>query len=533
MIKLNNINLPLDYTEQIIKQKISKKLNISASKIISWHFLKKSVDARKKNAICFNVSLSVLLSQKKEKEILRKNIPSVSLYEEYKYNFFKITEVKKRPVVVGFGPAGMFAALVLAKSGLKPIILEQGTCVEQRQKDILHFIKTGELNERSNVQFGEGGAGTFSDGKLTTGIKNQRIQFILKTFVECGAPSEILYLAKPHIGTDILVDVVKNIRMEIIKYGGEIIFNAKFCDFNTKNNKMTSIIYEKNDKLKTIETDSCILATGHSCRDIFNLLYNRNIELQQKNFAVGVRIEHLQSKINESMYGKFANHPNLGAADYKIAVHMPTGFDLYTFCMCPGGEVVAASSEKKRLVVNGMSFHKRDGNNANSALLVGVSSKMLESNHPLAGMWFQQNIEEKAYIAGGSNYSAPACTLGSFLYGQKNDFNKSIKSTYKLGIKYALPHEYLPNYIVDTLKYGIPMIAEKISGFGDESAVITGVESRSSSPIRILRNENCESVSVNGLYPCGEGAGYAGGIMSAAVDGMKCAESLITKICNK
>ncbi|MBQ8825379.1 MAG: hypothetical protein IJZ64_09185, partial [Ruminococcus sp.] len=343
MIKLNNINLPLDYTEQIIKQKISKKLNISMSQIVSWNFLKKSIDARKKNAICFNVSLAVLLSEKKEKEILRKNNPSVSLYEEYKYNFFKITEVKKRPVVVGFGPAGMFAALVLAKSGLKPIILEQGTCVEQRQKDVLHFIQTGELNEHSNIQFGEGGAGTFSDGKLTTSIKNQRIQFILKTFVECGAPSEILYLAKPHIGTDILIDVVKNIRMEIIKSGGEIIFNARFCDFNTENNKISSITYEKDDKFETIETNDCILATGHSCRDIFNLLYNKNIELQQKNFAVGVRIEHLQSKINESMYGKFANHPNLGAADYKIAVHMPTGFDLYTFCMCPGGEVVAAS----------------------------------------------------------------------------------------------------------------------------------------------------------------------------------------------
>ena len=520
MIRINNIKVPLDFDFDNLKSFISKKFCINNLKDVKLS--KKSVDARKKSDVHFIVSVDI--SAENENKLLKK-IKNAVLIEKYNYKIKYVPIDCERPVIVGFGPAGMFAGLVLALSGARPIILERGSDVDSRIEAVENFRKTGVLNTENNVQFGEGGAGTFSDGKLTTGIKDKRISWIFKKFVEFGAPDEILYLAKPHIGTDKLRQVVKNLREKIISLGGQVIFNAKFCGFETENNCISSVSYQKNGELYTVNTHNLILATGHSARDVFELLYNKNIYLTQKNFAVGVRIEHKRKDINKAMYGAFAENPNLKAADYKLVIHLPNGRTLYTFCMCPGGEVVAASSENNRLAVNGMSYFSRDAENSNSALLVNVDTSDFGSSHPLAGMYFQRNIEEKAFISGGGDYSAPVCTVGDLL-GTKSKNNPVIPS-YRPSCKYALPDEYLPDFVCESLRLGIPEMGRKISGFDNPSAVLTGVESRSSSPVRISRNENLQSVSVNGLFPCGEGAGYAGGIVSAAVDGMKCAEMII------
>ena len=530
MIKLTNLSMPLRFTEDILRQKIAQRLHISAQEIQSVLYLKRSVDARKKPKI--TVILTVAVAVLNEEKILRRAVKDADIqsYVPYYYRIPKCTvpvSQANRPVIVGFGPAGMFAALVLAKAGLRPIVLERGKCVEQRQEDVANFRKTGVLCTDSNVQFGEGGAGTFSDGKLTTGIKDPRIRFVLQSFVECGAPEEILYLAKPHIGTDKLVHVVREMRKIIQRYGGEILFQAHMEKLVQKNGKLTAVQYQKDGKTTEILTSHCILAVGHSARDVFEMLYNANISMMQKNFAVGMRIEHSQDWLNHAMYGREASPPELPVADYKLAVHLPNKHSLYTFCMCPGGEVVAASSEQHRLVVNGMSNYARNGRNANSALLVGVSAAELQDSHPLAGMWFQQKLEEAAFQAGGGNYYAPVCCVGDFSQKHAATGCGKIEPTYQPGVNWISPDEYLPAFVAETLRLGIPAMDRKIHGFAATDAVLTGVESRSSSPVRIVRNENCESVSLAGLYPCGEGAGYAGGITSAAVDGIRCAEQVL------
>ena len=520
MIRINNIRVPLDFDFDNLKSFISKKFAVN--KINSVKLSKKSVDARKKSDVHFIISVDV--SAENENKLLKKikNSAPVGKYE-YKIKYVPIN--CEKPVIVGFGPAGMFAGLVLALSGARPVILERGSDVDSRTEAVENFRKTGVLDTENNVQFGEGGAGTFSDGKLTTGIKDKRIQWIFRKFVEFGAPDEILYLAKPHIGTDKLRKAVKNLREKIISLGGQIVFNAKFCGFDTDNGCISSVSYRKNNEIHNINTHNLILATGHSARDVFEMLYNKNISLCQKNFAVGVRIEHKRKDINKAMYGAFADNPALKAADYKLAVHLPNGRTLYTFCMCPGGEVMAASSENNRLAVNGMSCFARDAENSNSALLVNIDTSDFGSSHPLAGMYFQREIEEKAFTAGGGNYSAPVCTVGDLLGTESK--NMPVIPSYKPSCSFALPDEYLPDFVCESLKLGIPEMGRKISGFDNPCAVLTGVESRSSSPVRISRNENLQSVSVKGLFPCGEGAGYAGGIVSAAVDGMKCAEAVI------
>lgn len=529
MIKIANINVPLDAADTPLKEIAAKKLRINSDDIKKVIILKKSIDARKKNSIQIVYTLAAEI--KNEHAILKRNAKKseISVYKEYKYEIPAADAGKNRPVVVGFGPAGMFAALYLAKAGLCPVILERGKPADERSRSVELFRKTGILDTESNIQFGEGGAGTFSDGKLNTGINDPRIRYVLETFAEHGAPEDILYNAKPHIGTDYLINVVQNIRRTIIELGGEVRFGAKFTGYETDfQGMMSAVNYIQNGISHCIETDNCILATGHSARDVFRMLKDKDVNLTQKNFAMGVRIEHLQEDLNRCMYGKSAGHPALGAADYKLAVHLQNSHSLYTFCMCPGGEVVASSSEEKRLVVNGMSCHARNGANANSALLVGISPDDLKSEDPLAGMFLQEQLEEHAYIAGGGNYNAPICLVGDFLSNKASSGIGKITPTYKPGYKFSLPDEYLPTFMTETLRLGIPAMAQKLPLFNDPEAILTGIESRSSSPVRIVRDATYQSVSVKGLYPCGEGAGYAGGITSAAVDGLRCAEALIS-----
>ncbi|MCM1314586.1 MAG: FAD-binding protein [Prevotella sp.] len=527
MLRINNIRVPLDFDFSELENLCLKKLKISSGNLVSVRLAKKSVDARKKTDVHFIISLDI---EVKNEEKVLKTVKNAVKTEKFIYNPEKLSGNFRRPVVVGFGSAGMFAALVLAMSGACPLVLERGSDVDSRRMTVENFRSGGALNPECNVQFGEGGAGTFSDGKLTTGIKNKRIDWILEKFVEFGAPEEILYLAKAHIGTDKLLKVVKNIRTEITRLGGEVIFNAKFCDFQVQNDHISEVTYSDGESLHTIKTNNLILASGHSARDVFELLNNKKISLSAKNFSVGVRIEHPRRDIDRDMYGDFAGHKALKSADYKLVAHLQNGRTLYTFCMCPGGEVIAASSEENGLVVNGMSCFARNAENSNSALLVGISPEDFGSSDVLAGMCFQREIEEKAFIAGGSDYSAPITLVGDFLEGKLSEKLGEIIPSYRPAVKFARPEEYLPDFVCETLRKGIIEMGKKIKSFNNPSAILTGVETRSSSPVRVNRGENFQSLSLKGLFPCGEGAGYAGGIMSAAVDGMQCAESVIENL---
>ena len=526
MIRINDIKLSLDYSDKELLRKAADEIRIKESKIKEIKLVKLSVDARKKQNVHFNASVEVSLDN--EQKILSSfPVNKVSPVNVNKYSVNYVGECDKRPVVVGFGPAGIFAALILAESGMKPIVLERGYDCDSRTKAVELFRNKGIFDKNSNIQFGEGGAGTFSDGKLTTGIKDVRIKHVFETFVKYGAPKEILYLGKPHIGTDILRDVIKNMREEIIRLSGDVIFNAKLTDIAVKSDKVKSAVYERNNETHEIETDNIILAIGHSARDTFEKLYENGIAMAQKSFAMGVRIEHKQIDVNRSLYGDFYNHPSLSAADYKYAIHLPNGRSLFTFCMCPGGYVVASASEEETVVTNGMSYFNRNAENANSALLVNTDPSDFGSSYELAGMELQRKIEKAAFIAGGGNYKAPVTLVGDFLKDSIPKEFGSVKPSYIPGTSFAAPESYLPEYITETLRQGIPLIARKADFFKDEYAVLTGPETRSSSPVRILRNESLQSLTLKGLYPCGEGAGYAGGIVSAAVDGIKCAEAVI------
>lgn len=515
MIKITNIKIKADLSDDELFEKIYKKYKINKNDVTERRIIKKSIDARNKADIFYNYSVE--LECKNENKI--KNVQIVKKEEPFKIIVNR--KSSKRPVIIGAGPAGLFSALTLAQNGIKPIIIEQGKTVDERKKDVEEFQKTGKLNTLSNVQFGEGGAGTFSDGKLTSGIHNPLCENVLKEFYNFGAPEQILYINKPHIGTDNLINIIRNMRNEIIKLGGEFLFNEKVTDFEFENSKVTAVICGKR-----IETDTVILAIGHSARSTFEKLYEKGVKMEKKNFSIGVRIEHKQSMINKSQYGEITKL-KLPPAEYKMAYHGENR-SCYTFCMCPGGTVIASSSEPETIVTNGMSVYARNGENANSAVLVNVTPNDFKGESPLEGMYFQKDLEQKAFKLGGSNYNAPIQRFEDFENNVKSTHIGEIKPTYKPGVTLSNLNEILPDFISKTLVEGIKYFDKSIKGFAHPDAILTGVETRSSSPVQITRNENKQS-NIKGLYPCGEGAGYAGGIMSAAVDGIKCAIAVLTQ----
>lgn len=525
MISVRNLRLEIGDAEEKLKKKAAKELRVSEADIKSIRLTKKSLDARKKNDLHYTCAVAVSVRGDDEKTIARSKSKNVSAYEEFIYN---IPQVKsdRRPVIVGFGPAGMFASLVLSKAGLKPIVIERGCDAQTRAEKVEVFRSGGKLDTECNVQFGEGGAGTFSDGKLNTGIKDKRISWMLKMFVEHGAPEHILWDAKPHIGTDILINVVQNIRKTVIANGGEVRFNSKLTRLLLEGNRLCGIEVEAEGERYTLDCESLILAIGHSSRDTFEMLNELGVPMEPKDFSMGVRIEHRQSDINIAQRG--ADISELPAADYSLNVHLPDGTSAYTFCMCPGGEVIAAASEEGGVCTNGMSRSRRDGENANAALLVTLHREDFPYAGTLGGMYWQRELERKAFSVGG-DYKAPAQTVGDFLQHRPTAQQGSVTPSYRPGVHYCDLHDVLPERITSVMENALPELGKKLHGFDNPEAVMTAPETRSSSPVRILRNENRMS-EVRGLYPCGEGAGYAGGITSAAVDGMKCAESVIENL---
>ncbi len=536
MIRLHNIKVPLDYTKKTLAQAVCKKLGVPGAQLDRCEVVKKSVDARKKNDVCFVVSIDAALKNPQdERRIAARLQPSVGgLVSAYAPPAVATLTQKPavRPVVIGLGPAGLFAALTLAESGACPIVLERGQDVDTRTRDVQAYWQNGQsaFKPTSNVQFGEGGAGTFSDGKLNTGTKDPRGEHILRTFVRFGAPQEILVNARPHIGTDKLRGVVKAMRERIIACGGEVHFGATLTQIHQRSSRVCAIAYEDEVGTHEMPCEQLILAIGHSARDTFEMLHENSFTLEQKPFSIGARIEHPQLLINRAQYGDFASHPALGAADYKLALHLPSGRSVYTFCMCPGGSVVAAASEPESVVTNGMSCFARDLENANSALLVGVSPEDFPSDHPLAGMHLQREIERKAFILGGKTGKAPAQLVGDLLAGKPSAQIASVRPSYQPGVAMGDLSKLLPGYVVAAMREALPLLGRKLRGFDHPDAVLTGPETRSSSPVRIPRGETLESVDLSGLYPCGEGAGYAGGITSAAVDGVRCAEAALDKL---
>ena len=535
MLRITEIKLPLDHPPEALEAALLKKLAIKADELIEFTIFKRGVDARKPHAILLVYSLDASL--KNEAKILAKfaKDPHVKPSPDTSYKFVaqvpnQITPTQ-RPVVIGFGPAGIFAALILAQSGFKPIVLERGKAVRERTQDTWGLWRKSVLNPESNVQFGEGGAGTFSDGKLYSQIKDPKHygRKVLQEFVKAGAPEEILYVSHPHIGTFRLVGMVEEMRKTITDLGGEIRFQSKVTDIeiavnNQGEKQVQAVTLESGER---IATNHVVLAVGHSARDTFQMIHDKGIYIEAKPFSIGFRIEHPQSLIDQARHGTNAQHPILGAADYKLVHHAKNGRAVYSFCMCPGGTVVAAASEPGRVVTNGMSQYSRNERNANAGIVVGITPEVDYPGHPLAGMELQRQFESQAYVLGGSNYKAPAQLISDFLANRPSTQFGEVIPSYTPGVHLTNLNDVLPEFAISAIREAIPHFAKQIKGFDLPDGLLTGVETRTSSPIRIKRDEeSLQSINTKGLYPTGEGAGYAGGILSAGVDGIKVAEAV-------
>lgn len=536
MIRVSDIKLPFDHEDEALRDALVERLAIPAADLIDFTIFRRSTDARKRVQVYFVYVVDATVRD----ESVCDTKHQVRATPDMEYPFVVAENTapplhdtqENRPVVVGLGPCGMFAALLLAQMGLRPIVIERGKKARSRAQDVFGFWRKNKFSPKSNVQFGEGGAGTFSDGKLTTRIKNEnnRVRKVLLEMAKAGAPEEIRHLAKPHIGTYKLIRVVRALRAEIIRLGGEVRFETQVTDLQIEDGHLRGVVLDSGEHLST---NHLVIAIGHSARDTFEMLYRRGVHFEAKPFSIGARIEHPQSLINQSQFGDFAGDPRLGSADYKLVHHCSNGRGAYSFCMCPGGTVLGAASEEGGVVTNGMSYYSRGLPNANSALAIDISPADYGDDHPLAGVEYQRVWEEKAYAAGGSNYFAPVQRVEDFLAKRPSTEVGSVKPSYQPGVTPADLRDCLPDYITDSMREAIPAMDRKLRGYAMPDAILTGVETRTSSPVCIKRGYDFQSISVRGLYPAGEGAGYAGGIMSAAVDGIKVAEAVALSITGK